>query len=63
MLVAEFFDVTFDHFFDFDGIYFATLRMTNLMENRKIDHISSILSRAQKNGDVTLGTHFLRISL
>jgi hypothetical protein len=43
MLVAELFDVTFDHFFDFDGIYFATLRMTNLMANRKIDHISSIL--------------------
>jgi hypothetical protein len=33
MLVPELFDVAFDHFFDFDGIYFATLGVTNLNGN------------------------------
>ena len=45
MLVPELFDVAFDYFFDFDGIYFATLGVTDLIWK----HLTEISSRYKKN--------------
>ena len=63
MLVPELFDVAFDHFFDFDGIYFATLGVTNLIWKHLTEISSRYKKTMQRRTDDTLGTHFLRISL